>query len=457
MITLQVLPDRYAAKAAALSSEMGASPSSTQENHIRRPTRGIVLKEDTFATLRVVAGSAAENIKIVDAGSRRKDKSSTADYMTIKDTGKRATDIYSNFFIQQVQEERVEKQQIIETFGEPYIFLFGERARVISFSGILANTFDFNWEAEWWHNYETYLRGTRCVEMDARVFLSYDTTLVGGYIISTAATKSAEQRNFVQFQFQLFVTSYANFSDVGSPEAAPPGANSALGIQGALQNIDVDNAALAQYRPTLLPDAGRVRLDTNGQRIGSGSLNTESILFLEDAVRSVSQVWNAGITAVNNLARGIQSLDAGAMVRVPIGYEGTMAFDEDADIQIREVKAGGKITYTTFADNHDEYVGSGDHYGSSAPTLMRDWSLANRVNDIQDAKALVGKAEAVWKEAGYTIPTSKMSMVSSFLLSKGLGLVGVGATAAWTAAGSATRAPITEAFGGVDKNTSTPE
>lgn len=444
---LAVVPDRFATQAERLSRELGASPDPSQQNHVRRPTRGIVLKEDSFATLRLVAGSGG-NLKIVDAGSRRKEGNSEQ-FMTMPD-GKRATDIYSNFFIQQVQEERVEKQQVIETFGEPYIFLFGERARVITFTGVLANTFDFNWEAEWWHNYENYIRGTRCVENDARVFISFDTTLVGGYIISAAATKVAEQRNFVQFQFQLFVTSYANFSQIGDPSALPPGgADFVTDVEtqnGMVTTATgmMDPVAAAQFRPQLLSDYGRFPLNTAGLKIGSSSLlaDTSGLDFapeVDNALKEIQKVWNEGAKIVNTVTRAIsdlQNLATGSRVRVPIGFEGSFAFDEDATVHLKDVAAGGPIRFTTFDQNFDEYVGSTDHYGSSKPGLAYLQSLTSpdQASTLARAQEMVTQAETVWKDHGLQIPTEQMSEVSSFLISKGLGLVGVGATKAWTAA-----------------------
>ena len=47
------------------------------------------------------------------------------------DGDKMRSTVNSNFLIQAVTEERMEKQQVVETFGESFIFFFGERPRVI--------------------------------------------------------------------------------------------------------------------------------------------------------------------------------------------------------------------------------------------------------------------------------------------------------------------------------------
>ena len=445
---LAVVPDRFATQADSLGQSLGAAASSVGKNHIRRPVRGIVLKEDTFATLRMVAGNGG-NLKLVDAGSNRLDDSTGGNNFMQMPDGKRATDIYSNFLIQQIQEERVEKQQIIETFGEPYIFLFGERARVINITGVLANTFDFNWEAEWWYNYDNFIRGTRCIENDARIFLSFDNTLVGGYIIAASTSKTSDQRNYVNFQFQLFVTSYVNYSQIGDPSAIPPGGRSfftnvATTSIGATAQGLLSPEAAAQFRPQLLSDFGRFPLNTNGLKIGSSALlvDTSAIAFspaVNSALQFISDAWNEGVKLVNTVTKAIddfENLMTNSRVRVPIGFEGALAFNEDANVHLIDVAAGGVIKFTTFDQNTDEYVGSSDHYGSADPSLTYLQSLTSpsQASSLARAQELVTTAETIWKANGLTIPTEQMSGVSSFLISKGLGLVGVGATTAWTTA-----------------------
>ena len=124
---------------------------------VRRPNSGTQLDKDTFASLSVVT-SAGAAVPLLDAGGTPDDKGAQA-------TSTR----YTNFLLQSVSEDRMEKQQILETFGEPYIFFFGERPRILNFQGILINTFDFNGEAEWWHNYDNYLRGTKLTEMGENI------------------------------------------------------------------------------------------------------------------------------------------------------------------------------------------------------------------------------------------------------------------------------------------------
>ena len=176
------------------------------EANVRRPTRGHVLKEDSYAIIRVM-GADGNFIPVIDAAGEE----------VLEQDGKAYTTYYSNFFVQTVQEERSEKQQIVDTFGETYIFFFGESPRFLSVQGMLLNTADFNWRDEFWENYERYFRGTRLVERGARLYLIYDEIIVEGYMVKANATESAENPWVIPFNFQMFVTGYTALSNIGDP------------------------------------------------------------------------------------------------------------------------------------------------------------------------------------------------------------------------------------------------
>ncbi len=420
MPVIEILPDRFKAQEKLQLASIGQGVS-TSQNHIRRPTRGIAIKEDSFATMRVVAGSG-KSVALIDAGSRRVDPTTNQIFEV---DGKRATDIYSNFFLQSINEERSEKQQILETFGEPFIFLFGERARIISFSGILLNTFDFNWEAEWWHNYDHYLRGTRCVENDARVFLNFDETLITGYITAVAATKNAQDKNWVNFQFQMFVTGYTNYSRIGDPNALP-------GLTPN-QNYEKRFSAeeLAPFRPsivdtnTTLNNLGPIPTSAGG--IGDLSLANG----LAATLSSVSATFNSIRNQAESVVKRLSDMANGTIIRVPVGFAGAMEFDDEIDpASLKEVTGAGVVKYSTFDKNDDEYVGGSDHYGSS---VRQDG--ANRVLDVGLSKNSETQniIEAAWAGDGFVAPAADQALMSSLIVRAGFGVAAVGSNAAWRA------------------------
>lgn len=160
----------------------------------RRPLRGLEIKDDTYAILKVVQSNGTE-IPLIDSGA-------------VNGTNTQ----YSNFILQSVSEARMEKHQIVETFGEPYIFFFGESPRFLDVQAILVDSLDFNWYAEFWANYEQYLRGSKSVEMGARTYLFYDDNIVEGYMLMASARKTSDQPLQAQLTFRLFLTNYQNIT-----------------------------------------------------------------------------------------------------------------------------------------------------------------------------------------------------------------------------------------------------
>ena len=174
---------------------------------VRRPLRGIQIKEDTYAVLRAMTTTGTE-LPLFDSGSPQEHPNGGSIGRSMGGN--------SNFLIQTIQESRMEKQQIVETFGEDYIFFFGERPRFLQVQGVLLNTADFNWKTEFWENYDRYLRGTKLVEQNARLYFYFDDVVVEGYLTGAATTHKVASPYHMPFNFQLYVTNYAALSSVGS-------------------------------------------------------------------------------------------------------------------------------------------------------------------------------------------------------------------------------------------------
>ncbi len=232
---------------------------------VRRPLRGIQIKEDTYASIRVLSATG-DPVGLFDSSSSE-----------VTNGIGRSSD-YANFIIQNLQESRVEKQQIVETFGEDYIFFFGERPRFITVRGVLLNTADFNWKSEFWKNYEEFLRGTKLVELNARMYLYFDDIVVEGYIVSASTNQQAMTPYHLPFNFQMFVSNYAILSSVGSVyfqgSFADQG-DTAIPAGGLVAPTDAEQAAAAS-------DAARI--GAGGGLLGFLSASSE---FLQNASFSV--------------------------------------------------------------------------------------------------------------------------------------------------------------------------
>jgi hypothetical protein len=176
--------------------------------------RGLEVKEDTYAYLKLVRVDGTE-IELLDSGS---------------DTGFNKE--YSNFIIQSVTEQFMERHQVVETFGDTYLFLFGDAPRFIQVSAMVINSHDFNWKSEFMANYRKYLRGTKALEMGARTYLHYDTSIVEGYILNASVSETSDSPMLIPIQFQMFVTNSEDISVSGDSPGDFPIRASALFPEG---------------------------------------------------------------------------------------------------------------------------------------------------------------------------------------------------------------------------------
>jgi hypothetical protein len=113
----------------------------------------------------------------------------------------------TKFFLESVQENREEKVQVIDTFGEWIAFFFGRKPEVYSYSGTLLNAKNHNWKNEFQQSYDLFLRGSQAVKHRATVMLQYDDVIVEGYILNNSIQMNAMAENAVPFSFNMLVIS----------------------------------------------------------------------------------------------------------------------------------------------------------------------------------------------------------------------------------------------------------
>lgn len=147
----------------------------------------------------------------------RKEKESTRGLVpALDDNGNQVygslKNVWTDWILQSVQESRVEKTQVVETFGDSYFYAYGQKPRSITFSGLLMNTRDYNWRSIFWQNWDEYFRATKLVERSARVYIQWDEIIVEGYPINAVCSEVADSPNAMKFSFTLFVTRYVNIA-----------------------------------------------------------------------------------------------------------------------------------------------------------------------------------------------------------------------------------------------------
>ena len=334
---------------------------------VRRPYRGIEVKEDTYAVMKVLK-SNGESIPLTDAGGERKSQTTGASgagsktQSTTPSSRRAATDFYSNFIIQSVNESRSEKSQIVETFGEAYVFFFGERPRMLQVQGLLMNTLDFNWRTEFWYNYEHILRGTKLVEQDARIYLYWDDLVVEGYMMDANAQDNSEMPYHIPFSFNLFVTNHTYLSTIGSEDYP---IRTSVSLQPLLTSTDVSNAmkqlkasavAASKYISTTVAVRKAEQAMAKRAKLGQW-LTSPKAMLTETIQRGIS---DAGLGFINNVI----NLFYGKTMRFPRGMAGSENY---AGQPIYANQVGGWPFKPTrvdplrskIRDNVDEYTASG--------------------------------------------------------------------------------------------------
>lgn len=105
------------------------------------------------------------------------------------------TALSNKFFLQGITENRREKSQIIETFGDPLVLFFNEKTKVYSFNGTfldanksreygLPDEVTYNWAAAFRKFYEDELRGTKLAENNRIAMLTVNNQVYMGYPIA---------------------------------------------------------------------------------------------------------------------------------------------------------------------------------------------------------------------------------------------------------------------------------
>ena len=172
-----------------------------------RPLSGIVVKPNTHATVQVRTAEG-NVIKVFNRLGRETDDNVT--FSKPPDGSTPNDDVWTDWLLQSVHEERAEKTQIVETFGETYLYAFGQRPRVLAITGILFNTQDYNWRSIFWKNWDEYFRATQLIRRNARMYIMFDDILVEGYPMNAAADQTSADQHVMSFSFSFFVTNYIN-------------------------------------------------------------------------------------------------------------------------------------------------------------------------------------------------------------------------------------------------------
>lgn len=150
---------------------------------------------------------------------------------------------FNNFILTDADEEVEEKYQIVQTFGPDFIFLYGPKPRIFTYAGVLYDTIEKPWAAEWqraWDNVQPVygnsgfttsggadtqkgiMAATNVIINGGIARLEYggsalagdpstQTMVREGYIIKMSIKRSGDRPNSASFQLAMIVTSRLDF------------------------------------------------------------------------------------------------------------------------------------------------------------------------------------------------------------------------------------------------------
>lgn len=318
-----------------------------QRRPIRRPYRGIQIKEPRYSTLSVLEPG---NVPVPLISS-----SDTLGTGTKGRTGRVWE--YADYILQRISEQRTEKQQIIETFGDPFVYFFGERPRIVEVQGMLMNTEDFNWKSQFWKNYDEYLRGTKLVQRNARVYLSWDTTIIEGYILQASADEAADMPYSIPFNFSMLITGYYDWSDIGQTRFP--------GYAQTLESLEILNRELEDRRSQFTSTGAEVRIKNLLNQPGGGFGS-----FVKGIVRGINDV----ISTASGLVDKIGNVVGGRTVRVPIGIAGFLQATGAAQIGVGSISTD-RITAAGLGEQFDAVTGTFKGVNGSVKLRMPGTSM----------------------------------------------------------------------------------
>jgi hypothetical protein len=159
----------------SITINMGINNNITQELSFKRPLNGVISVE-TPATIMIAK------------------KSGEITFQSNK------------FILQQLSMPKQERFQIIETFGSPHVFFYGERSKVYTMQGVLLDAFyqsqeptdstlpyKHMWARGFQYFYDNYLRGSRLIATGSKAILHTNGWLIYGYPVQLVLNKESMQ------------------------------------------------------------------------------------------------------------------------------------------------------------------------------------------------------------------------------------------------------------------------
>lgn len=213
---------------------------------------------------------------------------------------------WNDWILTGVQESRVEKTQLMETFGGNFLYTYGQKPLVLSFTGQLLNTPHYNWRQIFTQNWDQYFRASRLVDMGARMYLVFDDVLVEGYGLNMSISQSAQMPGLLPFSFTFLATKHI---DLSTRNGLAEGAREIAGNNEVLWGVSNKGGRYSSSRKSVLdwlPVLGNKWISEQAQ--AAAGLDPNQVDFASDGDRFTSQLVSDLLSSVR---RGAFAATAG--------------------------------------------------------------------------------------------------------------------------------------------------
>lgn len=112
---------------------------------------------------------------------------------------------YDQFLLESINQDDKETIQILQTFDEEYLYVFGKDPKFVTFTGKLLNFEYPEQKTRFLEMYEGYLRASKSIANGIRVYMYYDDYVLEGRMITASTSSVSRDPGVVNFGFTMYV------------------------------------------------------------------------------------------------------------------------------------------------------------------------------------------------------------------------------------------------------------
>ena len=116
--------------------------------------------------------------------------------------------VIRRFLMTSVAWRQAEKYQIVETFGQPIVYFFGERPIFFKVTGVAYDSYNMPWLTAFLDRYDSDLRGTRLNWKGWSVFLVFENNVIEGFITDVEGQKGGATPGHANISFSFLVVQW---------------------------------------------------------------------------------------------------------------------------------------------------------------------------------------------------------------------------------------------------------